>query len=240
MVYEVKLENFKGPLDLLYQLVKKNEIEINKISLAKITEQYLEYTDYFQKFDLDLATEFTVIASELIELKINHLLPRQDNEEDEGKTNLVQRLKKYHLYKKISQLLRKREKEAENIFYRPTGVTSLDIDDYELELDIKKTQLKKTYIDVWNRKKETEEKQDIEEELNYLKLENIKVEDKIKEIEKTLKKTVHNVFFYHLVNDKNNILEVVVTMLGILELIKLKKIKVEQKSLFDNIKIIDK
>lgn len=237
MVYQVKLETFQGPLDLLYELVKKNKIEINKISLAEITEQYLEYTGYFNQFNLDMATEFTVIASELIQLKVNSLLPEDEKKEEDSKTGLVQRLKKYHLFKKVSELLGEKEKKAHNIFFRPSGVSNLDIDDYELDLDINISRLKEAYLNAYKSESEPEEKS-TEDELNYLKEEDIKLEDKIEEIEKILKDNIHNIYFYHLVNDKNNVLEVVVTLLGILELIKLKKIKIKQESQFDDIKII--
>jgi len=70
MEYQIVLDSFEGPLDLLYQLVKENEIDISEISLAKITDQYLSYINQMQKFDIDLAGEFLIIAAELIEIKI--------------------------------------------------------------------------------------------------------------------------------------------------------------------------
>ncbi|MFW6238882.1 MAG: segregation and condensation protein A, partial [Halanaerobiales bacterium] len=120
MAYEFKLANFEGPLELLYQLVKKNEIEISRISLAKITGQYLEYLDKLKSFNLDLASEFTVIAAELLELKASTLLP-EDNKKKEDKdksSSIVRRLQEYHRFKKISTYLQQFQENAANIYYR--------------------------------------------------------------------------------------------------------------------------
>src|SRR4030066_2143164 len=81
--YSIKIENFEGPLDLLLYLIKKNEIDIYDIPIALITRQYLEYIQLMQKLDLDLASEFILMASNLIRIKIKLLLPRDENEEPE-------------------------------------------------------------------------------------------------------------------------------------------------------------
>ena len=243
MVYEVQLDSFQGPLELLYKLVKKNEIEINEISLAEITDQFLEYTDHFQSFDLDLASEFMVIASELIELKASYLLPEDETKDDaDNESDLVNRLQEYHVFKKISKTLKKHQKEGNKIYFRPIGISNLIKDENELELEIKIKELKQALIQaVTSEKNEVEEEEDkdksVPEQLNYIEQENFKVEDKIDTVMDLINDSSTMINFYHFIGNKDNSLEVVVTLLSVLELMKLKKIKVFQDGLFSEIKI---
>lgn len=103
MAYELQLDSFQGPLEVLYQLVKKNRIEISELSLASIAEQYIDYMQRLKEFNLELASEFMLIATELMQLKLRTLLPREDKEEveeEEGR-NLVERLQEYHYFKRF-------------------------------------------------------------------------------------------------------------------------------------------
>lgn len=233
MAYEVQIDSFQGPLELLYQLVKKNEIEINKISLAKITGQYLDYMEQLQKFNLETASEFMVIASELIELKAGKILPEDDKneEDDDNKNDLVQRLKEYQLFKKVSGLLKKRGKTAGEFFEHPVKF------DYEpqLELNLEPSQLENAFYQAYQSTSENKDSE--EEEMEYIDSEKIKVEDKINEIVGLIQQYSSEFTFERLLKNKNNQMEIVVTLLSILELIKLSKITVQQDRLFTQIKI---
>ncbi|MFW6409981.1 MAG: segregation and condensation protein A [Halanaerobiales bacterium] len=237
MTYELKLDNFEGPLELLYQLVKKNEIEISRISLAKITGQYLDYLNKLQSFDLNLASEFTVIAAELLEIKASTLLPGSDEEEDENEaTDLVQRLKEYHRFKELSRLLQEFQEKAARIYFREREFSSGDNNTPELALENDPSVLKKAILKAYTHKQQNEKKES--PEVEYIQEENIKVEDKIEEIINILDNHSSRVFFRQLLNNNNNPQEVIVTLLGILELVRLKRIAVRQDGLFSEIEVV--
>ncbi|MFW5985189.1 MAG: segregation and condensation protein A [Halanaerobiaceae bacterium] len=243
MDYKIKLDSFEGPLDLLYQMVKKNEIELNEISLARVTEQYLEYTGYFQSFDLEVASEFMLIAGELIQLKTSILLPqKEDAGEEEEKMDLVTRLEEYEFYKNIAQKLKEYRKEASRIYYRPEEMTYLTEEEYKLELKISPDHLREIYNQVLTasrEKKEEVQEKAINDKINYLQTQKYKVEDKVNHVREELTAARDNqVLFRELITRKNDFLEVVVTLLGILELVHLKEVKVKQTQLFSEITII--
>lgn len=237
MAYEFKLANFEGPLELLYQLVKKNEIEISRISLAKITGQYLEYLDKLKSFNLDLASEFTVIAAELLELKASTLLP-EDNKKKEDKdksSSIVRRLQEYHRFKKISGYLQQFQENAANIYYRGQKYKFENSKTPVLNLETGPEELKQAFIRA-SSSVEKEEKAE-EKDIEYIQDDKIKVEDKIEEILTTLGTNSSSAFFRHFINDRNNLMEVVVTLLSILELVRLKRITACQNELFSEIEV---
>ncbi len=121
-MYRVQLENFEGPLDLLLYLIKKNEVDIYDIPVAKITRQYLEYVEIIQMLDLNRASDFILMAATLIKLKAQMLLPRPeplDGEEiEDPRTELVHRLLEYQRYKQVAMEMSAIEKEARKFFPR--------------------------------------------------------------------------------------------------------------------------
>ena len=239
MEYEVRLDSFEGPLDLLYQMVKKEKIEINEISLAQLTEQYLEYTNYFQSFDLDTASEFILIAGQLIQLKTRYLLPENNifQEEEEDETDLVERLQEYEFFKDLSHKLKDKKNTAERIFFRPSEMTYLTEEEYRLELDISAGQLFK-YLKQALQDEEEENREQAVERMNYVQLEKIEVEDKIKQVKEKLKKSQDKLNFFKLVEDKRNLLEIAATLLGVLEMAKMDEIRIIQDNLFSEIFVI--
>ncbi len=118
----IKLERFEGPLDLLLHLIKRDEIDIHDIPIARITQQYLEYIELMRQLDLDVAGEFLVMAATLMRIKAKMLLPvpKSDEEEDEGdpRDELVQRLVEYRLYKEASEKFKESEGLRRSIFER--------------------------------------------------------------------------------------------------------------------------
>ncbi len=120
--YKVRLEIFEGPLDLLLYLVKKDEVEIHEVSLERITRQYLDYMDAFKLLNIDLASEFIVMAANLMYIKSRTLLPKQeqppeeDVEEDDPRWELIRQLVEYKKFKDAAGFLERRARLAANVF----------------------------------------------------------------------------------------------------------------------------
>ena len=233
MDYEVKLDAFQGPLELLYQLVKKNKIEISEISLAKITGEYLDYIDQ-NIMDLEFTSEFLVIAAELIEIKAKYLLPKTDDEEDDEEESLVERLKKYQLYKELSFVLADEFEAKRDTFENNSNLEKYRNYEEEVIIDINLKDFKEMYLKALYSDNDLED--DDIEEVEHIIIEKIKVEKKINDV---LNKLSHykQISFFRLINDHENIMEIVVTFLSILELMKLNKVKVLQDDLFTPIEV---
>lgn len=243
MSYEIQLDSFQGPLEVLYQLIKKNRVEISEISLASIAQQFLDYMDNLKDFNLELASEFMVIAAELIELKLKFLLPGKvdDNDEEDGDNNLVQRLQEYHYFKKISAILQNYEEESSKFHSRAVDISHIIDSKIEVQLEMDLSEIEEAYKQVLEaairNKNEQEEEAKEERDWEQLNIEEIKIEDKTAYIKKCLQKSSQGLSFHDLLVDKRNRLEIVVTFLSILELVKLAEIKIKQDRIFDNIKL---
>ena len=121
MSISYKLEQFEGPLDLLLHLIEKNKVSIYDIPIAEITDQYLDYVSHMEKEDLDVVSEFLVMAATLLDIKSRMLLPAQETEEGEEedpRVELVKRLLEYKMYKYMAFELKDRELDAEKVFYK--------------------------------------------------------------------------------------------------------------------------
>lgn len=239
MNYEIQVDDFQGPLDLLYKLVKKNKIEISEISLAEITEQYLAYIKNLSDFNLEQASEFMVLASELLEIKARLLLPdnTEDDEEVEN-SDLVDRLEEYELFKIIADKLEIYSKQAAESFQLPpkkeltSGIPKLKIEASPLELR-----------DIYEIAIQSGEEED--KDLHYSEMRNINpdrlsVGDKREEINRLISRRPEGVKFRELLYNQDDILEIVVTLLGLLELMRLREIEVSQDKLFSEMEIRDK
>ncbi|ACL69474.1 segregation and condensation protein A [Halothermothrix orenii] len=241
-MYEVQLDKFQGPLELLYQLVKKNKIEISEISLARITEQYLEYIEHYRDFNLEMASEFMVIASELIELKVKSLLPDSEEdstEEEKGKT-IVQRLKDYHVFKKVTELFREYEKAAGQIYSKPVNLDKYVDNEVNYEIDIDISELVEAFKKAMS---STDGVEVFEGDRNLKKIESeeIKIQDKMDQILELFNQNPdQGLTFSQLVSGNPSKMEIVVTFLSILELTKLRKIEIKQEKLFSDINLRSK
>ena len=231
--YKVKLEVFEGPLDLLLYLIKQDEIDIYDISLERITRQYLEYLRAFKELDIELAGEFIVMAANLIYLKSRSLLPidqqppEEDAEEDDPRWDLIRQLIEYKKFKEAAAELHLREMEQERIFAREGSASSLQ-GPLRLE-EVGIFQLINAFQTVIKR---IEARQDVQE----IFAERFSVSEKIDII---LQRVANNaqLRFSDLFGAAVSRVEVVVTFLALLELIRLKQVRAVQKNMFEEIEI---
>lgn len=240
MSYELQLDGFQGPLEVLYQLVKKNKIEISEISLASITEQYLEYIESLSVINLDLASEFMIIAAELMEIKIRTLLPKEEKkgeEEIEDEHSLVKRLKEYEIFKKASMILQEYEEKGTMFHQRALDIGDFIGEEIEVNLDLDLIDLKKAFMDALKsyRAMKTVKDQKEEKEWKKLRIEDIRIEDRIDYILDKLKDALAGLSFAELIMNRENRLEIIVTFLAILELARLSRIRIKQDKVFSKI-----
>lgn len=242
MAIDVKLNIFEGPLDLLLHLIEKNKVDIYDIPISDITEQYLEYIRAMEEENLDVMSEFLVMAATLLKIKAKMLLPTKEEEEEEGdpREELVRRLIEYKIYKYASYELRHQELEAEKSFFKkqyiPEEVLAYkeEIDPMEIVGNVSIRQLGEVFQFVMRKR---ESKLDpIRSQFGEIRQDEMKLEDKIEEIGNYIK--LHKqVRFYQLLEKQRSKEALVVTFLSILELMKVGRIKAEQKSIGDDIMI---
>ncbi len=232
--YKVKLEVFEGPLDLLLYLIKQDEIDIYDISLERITRQYLEYLQAFKELNIELAGEFIVMAANLIYLKSRSLLPidqqppEEDAAEDDPRWELIRQLIEYKKFKEAAAELHLRELEQERIFAREGASASAFGEPLRLgEVGI--FQLINSFQTVIKR---IEARQDVQEILG----ERFSVSEKIDAILQRVA-TGTSLRFSDLFGTAVSRVEVVVTFLALLELIRLKQVRAVQKNIFEEIEI---
>ena len=234
MKYKVKLEIFEGPLDLLLYLIKKEEIDIYDIPIAKITDQYLVYLEMMKFLDLNIAGEFIVMAATLMQIKSKMLLPPEEvpqetEAEEDPRSELVKRLLEYKKFKEAADELTEKETIASRLYTRKSEEKEvLEVEDspfFEASIFDLLTAFSKVLKEV---PKET-----------FYKL----VRDEF-----TVGEKIHDIF--HMLVDKPKIyfsklfkkakskLEIIITFLAILELIRLKEILIVQEKPFGEIEII--
>jgi len=232
--YKVKLEVFEGPLDLLLYLIKRDEIDIYDISIERITRQYLEYLQAFKELKIDIAGEFVVMAANLIYLKSRSLLPldqqppEEDAEEDDPRWDLIRQLIEYKKFKEAAAQLHDRALEQERIFTRDGG--SVAISDAPLPLhEVGIFQLIHAFQEVIKR---VEAREDLQEIFG----ERFSVSDKIEKILERVSNGA-SVRFSELFGQIVSRVEIVVTFLALLELIRLNQVRALQPKMFDEIEI---
>jgi len=235
-----KLDNFEGPLDLLLHLIEKNKVNIYDIPIATITEQYLDFVNHMETEDLNIVSEFLVMAATLIDIKARMLLPRETNEEGEEedpRAELVARLLEYKYYKYMSLELKDREVGAERLLYKPPSIPP-EVAKYEPPLDLDKlldgltlAKLQEIFRAVTKRKSDRVDP--IRSRFGNIRRESISLEDKIKSVMDYARE--HRKFsFRGLLEQQPDRTLVVVTFLALLELMKIGKIRLTQEHLFDD------
>lgn len=237
MKYEININEFQGPLDLLLHLIKQSNIDIYEIKIDEITKQYLDYIEAMEKLNLDIASEYLVMAAELMEIKSRSLLPKQEVEEDEyeedPKEVLINRLLEYEQYKKITETFKELEEYRSDVFTKaPDNLLEYKEEDNNIDYGVDLNDLMEAF------KKFLEQKQ-LERPLNT-KITNKeysvhKRSVEIKNILKKKKKINFTELFEEFSKDY-----IVVTFLSILSMSRHQEIEIEQESNFKNIIIKEK
>ncbi|WP_461204379.1 segregation/condensation protein A [Clostridium sp. DL1XJH146] len=236
MAVNVKIDNFEGPFDLLLHLIRKNKMEIYNIKIYDITKQYLNVINTMKEMDLEITSEFIVIAASLVEIKSKMLLPKIEDEEDDEdpRAELIRKLVEYKKYKKVSEHLRALEENTgERYLKKPEIVEVENEPKIEKVLEgITTIQLFNIYKDLIQRYKS--KMNNINPAQREISVDLFKIEDKMEMIKKKI--AVNEVFrFSDIISECKYKIEVVVTFIAMLELIKLKEINVVQDKSFSNI-----
>lgn len=235
--YKVRLPVFEGPLDLLLYLIKKEEVDIYDIPIERITTQYMEYLTLMQMLNLEVAGEFVVMAATLMYIKSRMLLPTDqqvtDAEHEEGEDprwELIRQLVEYKKFKDAAQQLGQREEEQSRIFPRRAG-------DIEVETEPTIPLAEVSIFDLINAFNEVLKKASSREDFREIVEEKFTVSDKIEEILYTLRDRTE-MLFSEMFAGAGSRAEIVVTFLALLELIRLKRLKVRQSESFGEIQVI--
>ncbi|MCU1385597.1 MAG: Segregation and condensation protein [Acidobacteria bacterium] len=233
--FAVKLTNFEGPLDLLLHLIKKHELDIHDIPIALITAQYLQAIAFMQELDLDVAGEFLVMAATLIHIKSKMLLPRPETaagvegEVEDPRDALVRRLLEHQKFKAAAGLLHEREQLRAAQWLRPDGrVAELAGDEYEPELEVDLFSLMNAFQAVVQRLKQRPKV--------FLPPEEMPVELRIEQLLARLSES-EALGFEDLFADVDERSGMIVTFLALLEMIRLKLVRVFQSGSFGPIRV---
>lgn len=247
MELNVKLQAFEGPLDLLLHLIDKNKVNIYDIPIVEITNQYMEYIEEMKKQDLNIMSEFLVMAATLLDIKSKMLLPKVETEDDEDEVDpraeLVEQLLEYKMYKCMSYELRDRQMGAEQVFYKertlPDEVLQFEqpIDLNQLMADVTLQKLSTVFQSVMRRQENRVDP--IRSQFGTIRKEEVSMEDKMVYVREYAKK--HAKFsFRTLLEAQASKTEIIVTFLSILELMKDGTISIFQEHTFDDIYIQSK
>ncbi|MCL4553434.1 MAG: segregation/condensation protein A [Candidatus Marsarchaeota archaeon] len=233
--YKIVLEAFEGPLDMLLHLIRENRIDIWDIPIVKVTEQYLAYLSLMESLDLEIAGEWLVMAATLLEIKSRMLLPKDPVEDEtseeklDPRLELVERLIEYEKFKGAAEVFKDLETERSKIYIRG----AVEVEDlrpkYDLE-NITAGDLLEVLQGILLEVEETE--------VSTVQRRKITVRMRMKEIWRRVSEASGQLSFQDLFDDAVNRIEVVVTFLALLELLKAHKIKVRQKKAFAPIEII--
>lgn len=231
--YDLKLDNFEGPLDLLVYLIDKNKMDIYEVRISDITDQYINYLKEQERLNLEIASEFVVMASTLILLKSKSLLPKDVEDEAElTEEELLRRIIEYKKYKEISKLFKENINEFSKRFYKLPEV--IELPKQKIEKEFKPEDIIDKYRDLLekNENKKNENAKNIEKIAIH---DNFTVADKVKDIFRELSrrpKFVFNSLFKLSERPKE---EVVTAFSGVLELSRRSKVNTEQEKLFGDI-----
>ncbi len=240
---EYKINEFEGPLDLLLHLIEKNKFNIFDIPIADITEQYLDYVARMEEENLDVMSEFLVMAGTLLSIKAKMLLPKHEEEEEEEdpRSELVRRLLEYKMYKYASYELKDMELDAFKNYYKAPSIPD-EVKNYKEEInpaevigDTTLAQLNAIFNEVMKR---TVDRVDpIRSKFGTIEKEEVNIEDKMLEIRASIK-GLKGINFRTLLETGRSKQSIIVTFLAILELMKVGHIAIKQDGLFGDI-IID-
>lgn len=235
-LYNVKLDKFEGPLDLLLYLIRKNELDIYDIPISIITRQYLEYLKLMKELNLEVAGEFLVMASTLIQIKSSMLLPAREEdgpgeeEEDDPRAELIRRLLEYSRYKEAATLLSERNLLGRELFARTFQAQETQVvEKIDEPLEVELFELIEAFRAILARAPR--------ESFHEVSAESISIAERINEILSLLQER-DLIQFHELFENSLDRDYIVATFLAVLELCKLKLIRVRQSSQFGTLRIV--
>lgn len=240
----VKLQVFEGPLDLLLHLIDKNKIDIYDIPIVEITNQYMEYIKAMEKEDLNVMSEFLVMAATLLDIKCKMLLPKEvneDGEEEDPRQELVEQLLEYKMYKYMSYELKDRELESERVMYKAPTIPQ-EVMEYEQPVnldelleDLTLQKLNHIFKDVM--KRQVDKIDPVRSKFGKIEKEEVTVSDKLVFVTDYARE--HKKFsFRTLLTKQSSKTQIVVTFLALLQLMKEGVLYIEpQEQPFDDIRI---
>ena len=242
----VKLQVFEGPLDLLLHLIDKNKIDIYDIPIVEITNQYMEYIQAMEKEDLNIMSEFLVMAATLLDIKCKMLLPKEVNEEGEEedpRQELVEQLLEYKMYKYMSYELRDRQMDGEQVLYKDPSIPNevleyvepVDLD--ELLGDLTLAKLNRIFKEVM--KKQVDKIDPVRSKFGKIEKEEVTLPDRLDFVSEYAR--THSRFsFRSLLEQQTSRTQIVVTFLAVLQLMKEGVILIRQEHAFDHILILSR
>lgn len=235
----VKIQVFEGPLDLLLHLIEKNKLNIYDIPIVEITDQYVAYVEQMEEENLDVVSEFLIMAATLIEIKSRMLLPKEEKEEEEDpREELVRRLLEYKIYKYAAEELDAMRRDADHVFYGNAQMPK-EVLEYEEKVaaedvigDLTLRKLNEIFQSVM--KKKQDKVDPIRSSFGKIEKEEVRVEEKITYIRKQLI-GLKNINFRTLLEIQPTKTQLVVTFLAVLELMKMGLIQVKQEGIHGDI-----
>ena len=236
--YSIKIDNFEGPLDLLCYLIDKNKMNIYDVNLSDITDQYIEFLNAMEEMNLEIASEFIVMASTLLYFKSKKLLPKQEDEEEEiTEEELIRRIIEYKKYKEISTVLKENYKIYSNRYYK--GQEEIKLPKQKLQKDYEPEKIPEIY-------KSLVERNSVKINQNAKNIEKIALVDKytvaekVREMYKILVKQKRFIFNKLFSINKKEKQEVVTAFSGLLEMSRRNKVETSQEELFGDILVEEK
>jgi scpA/B protein len=233
MDYSIQTKKYEGPMELLFDLISRNKIDIRDISIVEITNQYVEYVDHVKSIDMDLASDFIMMATRLLEIKSRYILYVKDKGESEQdpRQELIDQIEEYKKYRQIAEEIKDKIKEYDNRFYRQEEELELEEEDDNLDLSrINLDEIETLLPDLFKILDQVKKNdKGLEKNPNLKKIvENrtISVEDRIKSLRSKIKEGERLSFIQSLESQDKK--EVIASFLAMLELIKLKEIEIIQ------------
>lgn len=241
MGISVKLQEFEGPLDLLLHLIDKNKVSIFDIPIVEITNQYMEYIKAMEKEDLNIMSEFLVMAATLLDIKCRMLLPRdlnEEGEEEDPRQELVEQLLEYKMYKHMSYELKDRQVDAQRALYKNPTIPE-EVMEYVQPVDMDAllegltlSRLSHVFRDVM--KRQADKIDPVRSKFGKLEKEEVTVPEKLEYVAEYAAK--HKIFsFRELLLEQSSRVQVVVTFLAVLQLMKEGAVHISQEQPFDDI-----
>ena len=241
-MYKVKIDSFEGPFDLLVYLIENARMNIYDIQISEITNQYMEYLKNMESLDIDVGSEFIVLAAVLLKIKSQMLLPRGNstNEieiEEDPRKNLAERLSEYIKIKKISEMLKKREKYGFSVYEKPAEDISIYTENADEVLKADPEKFVDAFFSFLEKKKRIN---DVRRRYQTIRRQRDSIEERIEDISNFLEyKLLPNdeVNFSEILPENADRYDITLSFMSILEMVKMQKVSAKQEKIYGEIKL---